>query len=686
MKVSLEWVKEFVDVQASPREVADRLTMAGLEIEGMEPVGDDIILEVNVTPNRPDCLSMLGVAREVAAAFDLTLKVPATGIQGDLPVSEVAVEILDPALCNRYTGRQIKGVTVGDTPEWMKQRLERCGVRSLNNNIVDITNYVLLELGHPLHAFDADKLFGSAIRVARSGERRKITTLDGAVRELSEDMLLIWDGKEPVAIAGVMGGAASSVTSETRNIFLESAYFEPTSVRRTSKGLGLKTESSYRFERGTDIVFLENALNRAALLMQETGGGMIHGIVDAYPERYVPPAVEAGYERVNALLGTSIAKEEMRALLGGIGIRTEDGGEKLIAFPPPFRRDVRAYYDIVEEVARTYGFGNIAARNPKTGLSAGILNKRERNVGRVKEAIRMSGFTEVVNYSFMNEADLDMLMVPPDDFRRRQVRVLNPLRQEDSLMRTTLVPSLLKNFVYNLSRGTRDIRFFECARVFIDGGGPLPLEELMLGGILFRENVPALWKEETPPFFVVKGALDSLCGEMKIKGFSYVPSDEMFLHRGKSADVLLGGAKVGFIGELTPGVVEKLDLKVLKPEIVVFELNLERLYAAVPETLTYSPIPKYPAIERDIAIILDEGLSSAGVMEELKGYRSEYIEKVELFDHYKGKNIPQGKKSLGYRITYRSPERTLTDEEVETIHTGLVAYILQRTGGELRGA
>jgi phenylalanyl-tRNA synthetase beta chain len=682
MKVSLEWLKEFVDVRVSPMQVADRLTMAGLEIEGMEQEDDDIVFEVNVTPNRPDCLSILGVAREVAAAFGLPLKIPETTIRGDLPASEVAVEILDPALCNRYTGRLIRGVTVGDTPEWMKRRLESCDVRSLNN-----TNYVLLELGHPLHAFDADKLFGFKIRVARGGEKRKIKTLDGAERELSEEMLLIWDAEEPVAIAGVMGGEASSVTSETRNIFLESAYFEPTSIRRTSKALGLKTESSYRFERGTDIVFLENALNRAAILMQETGGGKIHEIVDTYPERYAPPAVEAGYDRVNSLLGTSIPKEEMRNLLGSIGIRTEDRGEKLIAIPPPFRRDVRQYYDIVEEVARTYGFGNIAARNPKTGLSAGILNRREINIGRVKDAIRMCGFSEVINYSFMNEADLDMIMIPPDDVRRRHVRVMNPLRQEDSLMRTTLVPSLLKNFLYNLSRGTRDIRFFECARVFIDEGGQLPKEELMLGGILFRENAPALWKEEAPPLFVAKGALDSLCGEMKMGSLSYVPSDEAFLHKGKSADVLAEGAgKIGFIGELTPGVVEKLDLKVTKPDIVVFELNLEKFLAAAPETLSYSPIPKYPAVERDIAIILDEGLTSARVMDELKGYRSDYIEKVELFDHYKGKNIPQGRKSLGYRITYRSPDKTLTDEEVETIHSGLVEYILRKTGGELRGA
>ncbi len=684
MKVSFEWLKEFVDINASPQEVAHRLTMAGLEIEGMEAVGNDFVLEVNVTPNRPDCLSILGIAREVAAVFSLPLKMPDTEVEGAQTASGVTVEILDPELCPRYTGRSISGVTICDSPQWVKDRLEKCGIRSLNNNIIDITNYVLLELGHPLHAFDEDKLYGKKIRIAKAGDNRGITTLDGAQREFSPDMLLIWDGKEPVAIAGVMGGEGSSVSTGTRNIFLESAYFEPTSVRRTSKALGLKTESSYRFERGTDIIFLEKALNMAALLMQQIGGGKIHKIVDAYPERYVQRPVEIGYDKINLLLGTALSKAEILATLQHVGMRTEDRGEKFLAFPPPYRRDIREYYDVVEEVARIYGFDRIPSRIPSTALPDGILNRKEINIGGIKESIRKTGFTEVINYSFMNMTDLELLSVPAGDLRRNHITIMNPLRQEDSLMRTTLLPSLLNNFRYNLSRGVKDIRLFEVSKIFINEGGHLPKEKLMLGGIFYREKLPSVWKEETPSFFMAKGTVDCLFEEMKIKGYSYEPSGEVFLHKGKSADIFVDGSGIGFIGELAPVIVEKLDLKINKPEIVMFEMDIDKFLSLVPEKLTYVQIPRYPAVERDIAVVLDDGIPSAQVMKELTAYKSGFIESVELFDHYKGKNIPEGKKSLACRITYRAADRTLTESEVEEVHAHLVDYILQKTGGQLR--
>ncbi|MBS1235035.1 MAG: pheT, partial [Nitrospirae bacterium] len=556
MRVSLEWIKDFVGITAPAEEVAHRLTMAGLEIEGMETVDGDIVMEVNVTPNRPDCLNILGIAREVAAAFGLQLKIPHYCIDGPLEKGDIRVEIDAPDLCGRYTGRLIKGVTVGESPEWMKKRLEKCGIRAINN-VVDVTNYVLLEFGHPLHAFDADRISDRIIRVAKAGNGSSIKTLDGIDRKLDEDTLLIWDGRGPVAIAGIMGGEGSSVDLPARNIFLESAYFEPSSIRRSSRILGLKSESSYRFERGTDREFLEAALNRAAMLIQETAGGMIHEIVDVYPGKHVPAEVEVSCQKVNSILGTDIEKEEMLRILEMIGIKTIDRGDSFTAIPPAFRGDIKEPVDIIEEIARCYGYGKIPVRIPKTSLPDGILNRKERNLDRIKETVRKSGFTEVINYSFMNPGDLDLLSIPEDDRRRRCISLKNPLKQEDSLMRTTLIPSLINNFLYNLARGTREVSLYELSRVFIDEGDRLPKEELRLSGIFFRENAPSVWQEQIPPFFVVKGTLQALFEEMKAGEYCLAPSDEAFLHKGKSADILCEGQKTGFIGEISPNIIER---------------------------------------------------------------------------------------------------------------------------------
>lgn len=686
MKASFEWIKEFVEVTAPAQEVADRLTMAGLEIEGMEQAEGDTAMEVNVTPNRPDCLNILGIAREVAAAFDLPLRLPDRSLPGGAPESGFPVEIADADLCGRYTGRVISGTKVTDTPSWISTRLERCGIRSLNNNIVDITNYVLLELGHPLHAFDADRLSGKRIRVARAGEVRTIRTLDSVDRKVPKDALLIWDASEPVAIAGVMGGMGSSVTASTTNIFLESAYFEPFSIRRTSKALGLRSESSYRFERGTDIEFLVKALDRAALLIRQTGGGTIHSLVDAYPVAYVPEQVIVSYDRVNRLLGTDISGAAMAGLLRRIGIPAQDRGDHMLVTPPPFRRDIRVPVDVAEEVARLHGFGSIAVRIPRTPLTGGAATSGRAAAGGIGEAVRRSGFTEVINYSFMNVADLDMLGIPPDDMRRRCIGVRNPLRQEDGQMRTTLIPALINNMRHNVSRGVRDIRFYEMARVFTDEGGQLPRESGRLAGISFREDLPVLWKTDVPPFFVVKGCLEALFGELKLGDITYTASGEAFLHPGKSADIRVKGRTIGYLGELAPAVVERLDLKTARREVVVFELDLDALLEMASGRPVYSSIPRYPSVERDIAVIMDDAIAAAEVAEHIKHFNEEFVEAVQLFDVYKGKHVPEGRKSLAFRIVYRSMERTLTDAEVESLHAGLVDAVLKKTGGTLRSS
>src|SRR4030042_1253485 len=379
MRVPYEWLKEFFDITATPEEVAERLTMIGLEVEGAESVKDDTLFEVNVTPNRPDCLSIIGIARQLSAAFKTPLKLPSHEIKEGLTLPDFSVEIIDPELCNRYAGRVIKDVKISDSPEWIKTRLEKCGIRAINN-IADITNYVLLEFGHPLHAFDADKISSKKIRISTAGTNNKIATLDGIERELNKDALLIWDSIRPIAIAGVMGGMETEVSDKTKNIFLESAYFEPFSITRTSKKLNLTSESSYRFERGTDTEFLEKALNRAALMIKEISGGTIHKIVDVYPVKYMPEPVEVGYGRINRILGTEISNSDMLEILKRLGIPAEDKKDVFIVYPPSHRRDIKRDSDVAEEIARIYGYSMIPITIPKSPLSSGRLNKKTMNI------------------------------------------------------------------------------------------------------------------------------------------------------------------------------------------------------------------------------------------------------------------------------------------------------------------
>ncbi|GAB4484364.1 MAG: phenylalanine--tRNA ligase subunit beta [Thermodesulfovibrionales bacterium] len=685
MRVSLDWIKDFAAVDAPAQEIAHRLTMAGLEIEGMESAGSDVLMEVNVTPNRPDCLSIIGIAREVSALYGVPLKIPAHALRSERP-SDVTVRIADPALCGRYAGRSVFGVKVGDSPEWMRQRLEKCGIRSINN-IVDVTNYVMLEYGQPLHAFDADLLGGRAIRVAAAGERLRMRTLDGGEREIPAETLLIWDDREPVAIAGIMGGEGSSVSERTANVFLESAHFNPASIRKSSKILGLRSESSYRFERGTDIEFLRAALDRAAGLLQDIAGGTVGEAVDAYPVPYAAREITVPYRTVNALLGTDVAPGQMREILERISIRTEDRGATLAAFPPAFRGDLTSGVDLIEEVARCYGYDRIPARRPRTEISDGILNSRERLLRNVKEAMRRAGFSEVINFSFMNSAELDLLSIgdSAQDDRRRHIMLLNPLRREECLMRTTLVPALLRNFVYNVSRGVRNLRIFECSRVFVAKGGQLPSEQLRLGGVLSIDPSPAIWKETAPPFYVAKGALESLFDELRLPQRAWRETKEPFLHPGKSADILADGVKLGYVGELGPETVERLGLKMNRPQVIVFEIDMDAVLAAAVSRIVYRPLPKFPAIERDVALVIDERITAEQVLGVIAEYRSDLVERFSIFDHFQGKSLPQGMKSIGVRLVYRRPDRTLTDEEVEPVHTAIVRHALEKTGGTVRG-
>ncbi len=684
MRVPLNWLKELVEFSLSPEELGSRLTMIGLEVEALEKVGDDTVLEVNVTPNRSDCLSILGIAREVAAMLKATLRFPECLVGEETGPSVIAVEIADKDLCRRYAGRDITSVAISDSPEWIKSRLEKCGMRPINN-IVDITNYVLLEMGHPLHAFDMDTLKGGRIRVARNRPGETITTLDGIQRLLTDEALLIWDGERPVAVAGVMGGADTEVKDKTRNVFLESAYFLPASIRRTSKSLGLSTESAYRFERGTDIELIEKALDRAAYLMASLAGGRVSKKVDVYPEPFRARVIKARYQRVDKILGTSVSRDEAISIVERLGMGITKGHDYFTVVPPSFRGDLQREIDVIEEIARFYGYNRIPVTVPRTQISKEPRDKRHLHVQSIKDSFRSSGFSETINYSFMNYKVLDLLNIPEGDARRSALSIRNPLNEEEAHLRTAIIPSLLRNLVHNISMGNRDVRLFEVSRIFIDRGSALPEEEHHLAAVFFREKGPSLWRDETPDFFLVKGVIQSMLDTLSIADYEFSPSQEPFLHPGKSTDILVTGKRVGFLGVLHPGVVEKLYLKIARPEVLVTEMSLDTLLLLVPESIKFMSIPRYPHIDRDIALIVDESLPAANIMEQMRAYPSELIEEISVFDFYRGKNIPQGKKSLAFTVRYRGKDRTLTDSEIEELHAGLVGYITERTGGIVRG-
>jgi phenylalanyl-tRNA synthetase beta chain len=683
MLVSFNWIKEFIDTGLSAEEVANALTMAGLEVEGLEKQDDgDYVLEVNVTPNRPDCLSVLGIARELHAITGMTLKPPPYAIINEA-LTQFNIEIQDKDLCARYTGRIVKGVKVAESPDWLKTRLERSGIRPVNN-VVDATNYVLLELGHPLHAFDLDTLEGGTIKVAVAGKDRKIITIDGVERKLPDDALLIWDGERPVAVAGVMGGLETEVKNSTKNILIESAWFKPQSVRRTSKALGLRSESSYRFERGTDILGLETSLDRTALLINELAGGTVEVKIDVYPVKFSPEPITMRYEKITSLLGVEIPLDEITGILRKLSLEIQQvTQETFVVTAPSFRPDLTMGADILEEVARLYGYGKIPTTMPVTDISS-TGRVLDRRIARAKEAMRKEGLNEAINYSFMNENYLDVLKIPEGDNRRKTVRIKNPLRAEDAVLRTMLVPSLIENFLYNFNRGTKDIRLFEIAKVFEDAGGKLPKETLKLCGILFVERKPTLWKESSPDFYQLKGALESLFHMLRAPEPEFrKPTEEPFLHPGKSADIYINGKKAGFTGELSPDILQALDVKTRK-SLNLCELDMDLLLSSARGAVTYSQIPRYPAIERDISLVVDEAVQAADIAALIRSYPEEFIENVSVFDTFTGKNIPAGKKSLAFSMRYRSPERTLTDEEVEKIHQKIVKHVTKKTGGEIR--
>jgi phenylalanyl-tRNA synthetase beta chain len=647
---------------------------------------DDAILEVEATPNRPDCLSILGVAREVAALTGGRLRLPDCGVREDpgLTTAGWRVTVEDPELCPRYAARLIAGVTVGPSPGWLAQRLRAVGLRPINN-VVDVTNYVLWELGHPLHAFDGDLLSGRHVVVRRARPDETVVTLDGQSRPLGETMLVIADAARAVAVAGVMGGASTEVRASTRTVLLESAYFAPGSIRRTAKALALSTEASYRFERGADVEGLRDALDRAARLVAELGGGRVAtGVLDAYPVPRRPLAVSLRLDRIRRVVGACPPRSVVADILRGLGFpATErDGGFDVVV--PAFRRDVTMEDDLVEEIARVWGYGQIPSTLPSGTLA---LTRRPRHLvalDAVRRSLAAAGCQEAVSLSPIDPAHLRHLGLQADD--PRVVRLQNPLAADRSVLRPTLLFGLLEAVQINVRRQAPDVRLFEVGRVFEGvGRGELPREDTRVGVVLTGLRAPRAW--HTPrarvDVFDVKGAVEGLVEALGRGDVELEPGPAPYLEDGRAATVLVQGTPVGRLGELHPDVQRAFDLP---GPVYVAEVSLDAIEALPGRAVQYRPLVRYPGIQRDLAVVVAADVPSADVTRAIEAIRAPWLRRLVLFDVYEGVQVGPGRKSLAYGLLYQADDRTLTDAEVNRAHAEVVERLRAGLGADVRGA
>ncbi len=680
-----------LSAEASGLLILDRKTIPGTPIAKALAL-EDVLLEVNVTPNRPDALSHVGIAREVAAALGTKVRLPVSRLaEGGGPAADaVKVRIEAPDRCARYAARVVEGVRIGPSPGWLARRLEACGVRSISN-VVDATNFVLLELGHPLHAFDLDKVAGREIvvRTARPGE--KIVTLDGKERALAPEDLLIADRDRGSALAGVMGGGDSEISAGTTRVLLESAWFEPSTIRRTSRRHGLKTEASTRFERGADPGMVVPALDRCAALIAELAGGTVRsGVVDAHPRKIAPALVRLRWHRPAEILGMDVPREETRRILGGLAFAERASDAEGATFVvPSWRVDVSIEEDLVEEIVRTKGYDAIPETLPANAVGTPAVPFEAEAFARIRAALEAAGFAEAVNFSFVAPRELEpfgrSVVTGDGTGSALGIALKNPISAELSVMRTTLVPSLLRNVAYNRRQRVEDLRLYEIARVYFPAPDPeSPSTELLqVAGVLSGRRSPAGWNVAGDPldFYDAKAAVSGILESLGVRA-RWRERGDAWLHPRSSATVLAvdGEDVIGGVGELHPKVAAAFDLP---RGVLAFELHLHALLKGARLVPQYRPIPRLPAVLRDLAVVVDDAVTAASV--EALVREEPLVDGVSLFDVYRGAPLPAGKKNLALAISYRAADRTLTDPEADAAHGRIVTRLTEKLGAELRG-
>ena len=650
---------------------------------------EDWALEIGLTPNRPDCACVIGIAREIAALTKGKLRKPEIRFrESDRRIETLtSVTLDDPEGCPRYAAGMVCGFELKPSPFWMRHRLHVSGIRGISN-VVDVTNYVLLEMGQPLHAFDYDRLKENRIVVRKAGEGEVFTTLDGKTHTMNKDNLMICDGQRPVALAGVMGGLNSEIFSESKNVLIESAFFDPITIRRSSKRLGLSTEASYRFERGVDIDGAVPALRRAMMLISELAGGeVIQGIIDNYPAPRRPREIDLRVDKTNRFLGTGLSRETMGSYLQALELEVHPLGENVLRVKVPCCRvDLTRDWDLMEEVARMEGYDNIAVTNPPIRPSDEKEAPEVTTGDRVREIMVGLGFSEVISFSFIAPESADFLGAEKDSALRCFVPLLNPLTVDQSVMRTSLMPGLLSAVKTNLSYGEKDLKLFEWGRIFIrQGTEELPRERLALSGVVMGSANPKDWyrEERAADFYDAKGVVEALLKALRSRALVFERGDIPPWYLKEAASLIrLADQRLGTVGELAPEVLKRFDVDA--PRVFAFEIDGTVLIEKVSGDRTFEPLAKFPAVYRDLSLVAKKSVECERIQAIILLEGKELVESVALFDLFEGGKIGPSEKALAFRICYRSRESTLDGKDINKLHETIVERIGKETGARLR--
>ena len=632
---------------------------------------DESVAEFEITSNRPDCMSIIGLARETAATFGREFTVPTPLFEtNNEDVSEYAsAEIKDDELCSRFVGRVVKNVKIAPSPEWMQRRLKACGIRAINN-VVDITNYIMLEYGQPMHAYDLDNVEGRKIIVRHAEENEKLETLDDQPRVLNESMIVISDEKRAIGVAGVMGGANSEVTDNTTTVLFESACFNAAAVRRGAKSLGMRTDASALFEKGLDSENCLNAINRACQLMVELGAGeVVGGYIDVYPKKKVQTVLPFEPEKMNDFLGMDISEQEMTDILATLDFEVKDGK----VYVPTFRGDIEGMADIAEEVARIYGYDRIPTTMMRGEVVAGGKTPKQRLADIVRDELAGSGLYEIITYSFIDPKENSLVNIPADDTRNNFVRITNPLGEESSVMRTDLTSSMMKTLRTNYARRNAEAALFELGTIFTPvEGEQLPDETVNI----------AIGMYGNCDFYDIKGVVEGMLNRVGISNYEFkADTTNPTFHAGRCAEVTIGGKKLGTVGQISPKVCDNFKIDA---EVYVAILDFELIAEKFTFDTHCKDLPKFPAVTRDIAVTVSKSVPVGEIVKIIKGQNADILESCELFDIYEGVQVGKDKKSVAYSITFRASDKTLTDDDVNPVMDKILKDLELKLDAQLR--